>query len=81
MYAIGAVFVFVVAMALCPSAESRQNDGPNPYCDKVSDEYMRSGGVCHDRKDASDITGLFTCNDGTHKTDWRDCEDATAIVP
>jgi len=50
---------------------------PNPYCDLVSDEYMESGGVCHDRKDASDITGLFTCNDGTHKTDWRYCPDAT----
>lgn len=54
-----------------------EDDGPNPYCDLVSDEYMQSGGVCHDRKDASDTTGLFTCNDGTHKTDWRDCKDAT----
>jgi nuclear transport factor 2 (NTF2) superfamily protein len=47
---------------------------PNPYCDQVPDNYT---GYCHDRKDASDITGLFTCNDGTHKTDWRDCKDAT----
>jgi hypothetical protein len=72
------VFIVVIAISAFPTAA-----GPpaNPYCDLVSDEYMRSGGVCHDRKDASDITGLYTCNDGTHKTDWRDCPDATAIVP
>jgi hypothetical protein len=48
--------------------------GPNPYCDKVGPDYR---GSCHDRKDYSDVTGLYTCNDGTHKTDWRGCKDAT----
>jgi hypothetical protein len=46
----------------------------NPYCDKVGPDYR---GSCHDRKDYSDITGLYSCNDGTQKTDWRDCKDAT----
>jgi len=48
--------------------------GPNPYCDKVGPNYR---GSCHDRKDYSDITGLYSCNDETQKTDWRDCKDAT----
>jgi hypothetical protein len=52
----------------CPST------GPNPYCDLVSDDYR---GSCHDRKDASDTTGLYTCNDKTHKERWQDCKDAT----
>ena len=47
---------------------------PNPYCDKVSKDYR---GTCHDRKDYSDSTGLYPCNDGTNKVDWRDCKDAT----
>jgi hypothetical protein len=38
---------------------------------------MQSGGVCHDRKDYDDVTGLASCNDGTQKADWRDCKDAT----
>lgn len=48
--------------------------GTNSYCDKVGPDYR---GSCHDRKDYSDITGLYPCNDGTQKTDWRDCKDAT----
>ena len=32
---------------------------------------------CHDRKDYSQTTGLYPCNDGTNKVDWRDCKDAT----
>jgi hypothetical protein len=52
----------------CPST------GPNPYCDQVGSNYR---GVCHDRKDYSESTGLYSCNDRTHKTDWRDCKDAT----
>jgi hypothetical protein len=48
----------------------------NPYCDLLSAE-QRSNITCHDRKDASDITGLYTCNDGTHEKDWRDCKDVS----
>lgn len=48
---------------------------PNPYCDLVSDEYMASGGSCHDRKDYDQETLLYPCNDGTQKEDWRDCPD------
>jgi hypothetical protein len=48
----------------------------NPYCDLLSAE-QRSNITCHDRKDASDITGLYTCNDGTHEEDWRDCKDVS----
>ena len=34
--------------------------------------------TCHDRKDASDDTGLYTCLDGSHEEDWRDCEGGGA---
>jgi hypothetical protein len=57
------------------SGDSRLTN-TNPYCDKVRDD-PNFHGDCHDRKDASETTGLYTCNDGTHKTDWRDCKDAT----
>ncbi|MPZ08491.1 MAG: hypothetical protein GEU26_19120, partial [Nitrososphaeraceae archaeon] len=50
---------------------------PLPYCDLVSDEYMASGGTCHDRKDYDEETLLYVCNDGTQKERWQDCEDAT----
>jgi hypothetical protein len=53
------------------------NNNPNPYCDKVSDEYMQSGGVCHDRLDYDQDTGLYPCNDGTQAVDWRDCKDVS----
>jgi hypothetical protein len=33
--------------------------------------------TCHDRRDVSDVTGLYTCNDGTHEEDWRDCKDVS----
>jgi membrane-associated HD superfamily phosphohydrolase len=58
-----------------------QSNKPNPYCDKVSDEYMRSGGICHDRYDISDTTGLATCNDGSHRADPENCPDATETTP
>jgi hypothetical protein len=54
----------------------------NPYCDKVSDEYMESGGACHDRRDYYDggvNDGLFPCNDGSARTDWEDCPDVSGF--
>lgn len=54
-----------------------EENKPNPYYDLVSDEYMQSGGTCHDRLDFDDETGLYPCNDGMYEEDWRDCEDAT----
>jgi hypothetical protein len=48
----------------------------NPYCDLLSDEERRDV-TCHDRKDYSDTTGLYTCNDFSHLQDWRDCPDVS----
>jgi hypothetical protein len=48
----------------------------NPYCDLLSDEERRDV-TCHDRKDYSDTTGLYTCNDFSHVQDWRDCPDVS----
>lgn len=53
---------------------TQEENGPNPYCDLVPDWYH---GSCHDRKDASDTTRLYTCNDGTHEEDWKDCKDVS----
>jgi hypothetical protein len=50
------------------------NGDPNPYCDT---ERGKAAQVCHDRLDYDQETGLYTCNDGTNKVDWRDCKDAT----
>lgn len=52
----------------CPST------GPNPYCDTEKGKAAR---VCHDRLDYDQDTGLYPCNDGTNKVDWKDCKDAT----
>ena len=48
----------------------------NPYCDLLS-STERQNVTCHDRRDVSDVTGLYTCNDGTHEEDWRDCKDVS----
>lgn len=54
--------------------QADNDNDPNPYCDT---EKGKAAAVCHDRKDNSETTGLYTCNDETHKADWRDCKDAT----
>jgi hypothetical protein len=57
--------------------DDNDDDGPNPYCDLVPDNYQ---GACHDRLDyyeSGPKSGLYPCNDGTDKADWRDCKDAT----
>ena len=44
----------------------------------ISDtEKGKATPVCHDRIDHDQETGLYPCNDGTNKVDWRDCKDAT----
>lgn len=53
-----------------------ENTDANPYCDLLTNEE-RKNVECHDRKDASETTGLYYCNDGTRKTDWRDCKDVS----
>ena len=79
------VILFVLAASIIPVIftfqqpqqivqASNDNDGANPYCDKVADNYQDT---CHDRFDTDEETGLATCNDGTHKADPQDCKDAT----
>lgn len=55
--------------------EEEEEKTPNPYCDLVPENY---NGNCHDRKDYSDDTKLYPCNDGTNKVKWQDCKDATS---
>ena len=70
--------ILLVTVILTTQQQSIQasddNDGANPYCDKVADNYQ---GTCHDRYDVDEETGKATCNDGTHKDDPQDCKDAT----
>ena len=54
--------------------DNDNDDEPKPYCDTPEGKAAK---VCHDRKDYSDTTGLYPCNDGTQKVDWKDCKDAT----
>ena len=50
----------------------------NPYCDLLSIDERRDV-TCHDRRDASDATGLVNCNDGSEREfeDWEDCPDVS----
>ena len=50
----------------------RNYKDPTVYCDQVDE--LGPNETCHDRKDASDVTGLYTCLDGSQEEDWRDCE-------
>jgi hypothetical protein len=49
------------------------NGNEKTYCD-----VSNPSNPCHDRKDYSDDTGLYTCIDGSHEEDWRDCEGGGA---
>lgn len=53
-----------------------QDSDANPYCDLLTDED-RGNVTCHDRQDASQTTGLYTCNDGTHRETWESCPDVS----
>jgi hypothetical protein len=48
------------------------------YCDQVDPGELGPNESCHDRKDASDSTGLYTCIDGSQEEDWQDCEGGGA---
>lgn len=49
-----------------------------PYCDTPAGKNAKA---CFDRKDFDDKTGLYPCNDGTQKKDYRDCKDASKFRP
>src|SRR5829696_7088371 len=52
---------------------------PTVYCDQVDPDELGPNETCHDRKDASDDTGLYTCLDGSHEEDWRDCNGEDSV--
>jgi hypothetical protein len=55
----------------CPGSEDgNNNDNDKTYCD-----VPNPSNPCHDRKDYSDTTGLYTCLDGSHEANWRNCTD------
>ena len=77
------IIIAILALAIvAPSQTQAFASEANPYCDLVSDEYMESGGICHDRLDYYDggpFDGLYPCNDGSARTDWRDCPDVSGF--
>jgi hypothetical protein len=57
------------------SSDGGNGDSVNPYCDKVDPTVD-----CWDRKDyyqGGPHNGLYPCNDGSNREDWRDCPDAS----
>ena len=61
--------IIVVADQPCPPPKD-----PSPYCNTPAAEASKSS---WDVKDYSEDTGLYSCNDGTHKADWKDCVDVS----
>jgi hypothetical protein len=61
--------IIVVADQSCPPPKD-----PSPYCNTPAAEDSKN---CWDVKDYSQDTGLYPCNDGTHKADWKDCVDVS----
>lgn len=71
------VAVIPILILLVPNVYAGEDErDANPYCDLLSDDERREV-TCHDRKDYSDTTGLYTCNDFSHVEDWRDCPDVS----
>jgi hypothetical protein len=56
--------------------ESNDNNNDNNNNDEESKTYCdvpNPSNPCHDRRDVSEATGVYTCMDGSHEADWRDC--------
>jgi hypothetical protein len=72
----GLIAIVPILMLLVPNVYAGQD--VYPYCDKLSDE-LSPRPDCHDRKDYSQTTGLYPCNDGTDKERWQDCPDVSGF--
>jgi hypothetical protein len=55
-------------------ADDRDRDGDEDGGGKTYCDVPNPSNPCHDRKDYSDTTGLYTCIDGSHEEDWKECE-------
>jgi hypothetical protein len=51
-----------------------EDDEVNPYCDKIP---VGERDNCWDRLDYDQATGLYPCNDGSNRGNWRDCPDVS----
>jgi hypothetical protein len=56
------ILLAIVPITAIASEEKTYCDVPNP------------SNPCHDRKDYNETTRLYTCIDGSHEENWRDCE-------
>jgi hypothetical protein len=66
------------AQAVSDSGDDTSGDATSDTTDEAVPEKTycdvpNPSNPCHDRKDYSDTTGLYTCIDGSHEEDWRDC--------
>jgi hypothetical protein len=48
--------------------EGSADEESKTYCD-----VPNPSNPCHDRRDGDEETGLYTCLDGSHEEDWKDC--------
>jgi hypothetical protein len=52
--------------------DNNRNDDDNND-DKTYCDVPNPSNPCHDRRDGSETNGLYTCMDGSHEADWKDC--------
>jgi hypothetical protein len=68
------VSLYNVRCSIDKNEQNRVNNYPyitsnSTYCD-----VPNPSNPCHDRKDYNETTRLYTCIDGSHEENWRDCE-------
>lgn len=71
--------IFSISAMVMPTNTYASTVVANPYCDLVSDDY---DGDCHDRYDfyeGGPNNGLFPCNDGSNRSEPKDCPDVSGF--
>jgi hypothetical protein len=59
--------VLAETQEMCPTKK--------PYCDQLDNKQFVNN--CFDRKDIDQTTGLYPCNDGSQKANYKDCKDVS----
>ena len=76
--------IFLIsAMVMPTTTNTYASVVANPYCDLIDDMDEEDRPTsCHDRLDFYDggpNNGLYPCNDGSTRTDWKDCPDVSGF--
>jgi hypothetical protein len=76
---IGVLLATIAVIGAIDGASASVTGEANPYCDLVSDDFS---GDCHDRYDfyeGGPNNGLFPCNDGSARSEPKDCPDVSGF--